>query len=141
MLLSRLLVDVTQEESLRIPRPASNSLNWILGHLLATRAGLIAELGGQPHWTKEQSLRYKPGPMVSAMGMDELRQALDESLKQIDISLQTFEPRLSESTEKLPVHPTPGNWGDRVGGYVCHEAYHVGQIGLVRRLIGKPGLF
>jgi uncharacterized damage-inducible protein DinB len=145
MTLLRILADVSQEESLRELQPDVNSINWIVGHLLATRAGMLAEMGAEPHWSKAQSLRYAPRPkgwtVAQAMDISELKQACVDSLQRIESALRVFESSFSQPSKRLPHLPQGGTMGDRIGTFVCHEEYHVGQIGLIRRLLGKPGLF
>jgi hypothetical protein len=51
--------------------------------------------------------------------------------------------RLSDAAIASPVDPQPPlmakNVGEMLAGLHFHEAYHVGQTGLLRRLLGKPG--
>jgi hypothetical protein len=48
---------------------------------------------------------------------------------------------LNAPCDQLPHVSEGGTVADRAGSFACHEAYHAGQIGLLRRLLGKPGLF
>jgi uncharacterized damage-inducible protein DinB len=145
MTLDRLLSDVSQEDSLRSLQPGINTMNWLLGHLIATRAGMLAEMGAEPHWTKRQSLHYSPRPKgaeaAKMMDIADLKTTLVESLARIESALRVFESSFGNPSGHLPHLPNSGTMGDRMATFVCHEAYHVGQIGLQRRLLGKPGLF
>src|SRR5262249_44395986 len=49
---------LTHEESLVQPVPAGNCLNWVLGHLVATRSHLLRGLGDEPLWDDDDWRRY-----------------------------------------------------------------------------------
>src|SRR5688572_13356512 len=80
--------DVTHEESLIQPKPAGNCLNWVLGHMVATRSAFITGLGGQPVWSEAERKPYDrhEGPLTnksSAKPLAEIWAALDETLASI----------------------------------------------------------
>src|SRR6058998_2472663 len=56
--LFRNLEGITHEESFVQPAPAGNCLNWVLGHIVATRNRLLPLVGAQPIWPREQAYRY-----------------------------------------------------------------------------------
>jgi hypothetical protein len=145
MMLTRLLGDLSQDNSLTKPHPELNCMNWMLGHLLATRGALLKDLGFDPGWHSKLTAAYKPDQdnfLDLALPLGELNGVLTGSLDNLKAALHAMEPKLSEHAESFPhLLPEGGNWADRVGAFICHEAYHIGQIGLARRLIGKPGLF
>lgn len=143
MTLTTLLADVSQEDSLRTPAVGGNSINWMLGHLIATRGRLLELLDAKPAWHAELSKIYNPELTnfpAKAKPMSELNRLLKDSLDEMSAALSAFEPSLSDPTDHMP-HLKEGTWADRIGSYICHEAYHCGQIGLARRALGKKGLF
>lgn len=143
--LSRNLDDVTETESLFVPEGTDNSINWLLGHLLATRARFIQLLGAASFWSEEQILLYSPENRErftrEPMAISQLKSALDDSQRVIEAALRDSEPRLPESTGRKPMFGKVETVLHRLLFLACHEAYHAGQIGLTRRLLGKPGLF
>ena len=143
--LSRNLDDVTEAESVVVPEGAENSINWLVGHILATRARYIQLLGAEPGWSEEQILLYSPENRErfarEPMAISQLKSALDDSQRVIEAALYDFEPRLPESTGRKPMFGEVETVLHRLLFLACHEAYHAGQIGLTRRLLGKPGLF
>ncbi len=65
--------------------------------------------------------------------MEEILAAFDDSQDTILAALErTTEADLAASHAKETV-------GQRLAFLQFHEAYHIGQIGLLRRLLGKPG--
>lgn len=146
MTLSRLLTDVTPEESLREIGPDGKCLNWIVGHVVFARGKLLNILGQEPEWWK--SLRAVYGERgvgtfaaKAAKPLPELQRLLDQSLEALIETLSKMDAALNEPCDQLPHVSKGGTVADRVGSFACHEAYHGGQIGLMRRLLGKPGLF
>ncbi|MDD5089009.1 MAG: DinB family protein [bacterium] len=143
--LSRNLDDVTEEESLVVPEGSENSINWLLGHVLAARAQLLRLLGAESGWSEDQILLYSPENRErfarEPMAISRLKSALDDSQRAIEAALRDFEPRLSESTGRKPLFGEGETVLHRLLFLACHEAYHAGQIGLTRRLLGKPGQF
>ncbi len=126
-------------------RPAvehANPVIWIAGHLVGTRFGMAAMLGEK---------RTSPLPPVFGRGA----QVPDEaSLPQLDQVLAAWREiseilpgRMSEATEAQLAAPSPkrfpGNDRSVLGGLTFltyHEGYHIGQLSLIRRSLGLPGL-
>ncbi|HEY3295615.1 MAG TPA: DinB family protein [bacterium] len=143
MILVRTLADISQEDSLCPPAAQGNCINYLLGHLIATRSFLLRDLGAAPVWGEGLAV-YDRNPKdfpAGAKPLSELNGLLQESLETVTATLHSFEPRLGESAKQFPHLPEGGTFTDRIGSFICHEAYHVGQIGLARRALGKPGLF
>lgn len=145
MTLTMLLADVTQEESLR-EADAGKCVNWIAGHIIVARGKLLAALGAEPVWYPRMMAVYggqDTGKYSAdrAKSLTELQTLLEETLNSLADTLVTVEIKLMEPCDVLPHVKSDGTVADRAGAFACHEAYHVGQIGLMRRLLGKPGLF
>lgn len=143
--LERNLADVSHTESLLVPSGASNNINWLLGHIIATRAEMLRFLGAAPLWNTEQAELYKPEAREKfrqhPAALDELKSALSQSLTILERGLAAFEPRWGEATGRKPLFGEAETALHRILYLACHEAYHAGQIGVIRRLLGKPGLF
>jgi hypothetical protein len=138
--LERNLEGITDEEALISPRPAGNCANWLVGHLLWTREmvhGLLAIPSAWPSELGPHDL-YRRGATefvpAQAVSLTRLRSALATSQEQVMSALGTISaPRLEErATETSTV-------GERLAFLGFHEGYHVGQVGLIRRLLGKAG--
>ena len=143
MTLTTLLADVSQEESLQPLGEGINCINWLLGHLLANRGRMMTSMNAEPEWYAEYMRIYlprEPHYPANAKSKEDMLRTLNTSLVELALALKAFEPSLSKPTDQLP-HLKTGTWSDRIGSFICHEAYHMGQIGLSRRVMGKPGLF
>jgi uncharacterized damage-inducible protein DinB len=123
--------------------PSGNSINWIVGHLLATRNSICKLLNCDPIMTPEQCEPYSRG---SDAGNTDDFIPLKDLMKLFKQSQQTILDQIAELTDEQLTTPIPTdneNKPDTLANQLLffnfHEAYHVGQIGMMRRLIGKEG--
>ena len=140
LLITKGIEDLSHEDSLRGPQAAGNCVNWVLGHLLLTRSHLESLLGVDPLLSGERWGVYEAGhedlDRTRALNLEELRQVAADSLSHLQASIQSSEPRMNDA-----IGPRGRSIADTIGTFVSHEAYHAGQIHLIRRTIGKPGVF
>ena len=136
------LAGVTHEESLVQPQPGGNCLNWVVGHILANRKGILALLGRDPVWNDQDAEPYQRGsePLTDPAKA----QNLDEMVALLEASQESILAGLSEISEEcLQAASLDEKLGDTVetmlAGLVFHEAYHVGETGILRRLLGLEG--
>jgi len=140
--LDRNLAGVDHEESLLAPRPGGNTMNWIVGHVVRTRNQAVGLLGGHPLFDDADFDQY------GANGFDASRALhLEELRRRFDALAPALASELAKATSEqlaknAPFSPT-ANPNETVGTLLAsitfHEAYHLGQTGLSRRLLGKPG--
>ena len=136
------LLDGFEEEDWEF-RPAGNlnSTTWIVGHLTATRRSIRRTLGDEiekARWEECFDMGKSPddaddAPSGLALAEDFLAcgQAVHRLLTELT----------EEEAEREWGHAFPYG-SDTIGGaahfFFFHETYHLGQIGLIRRLRGKP---
>lgn len=132
--------------SLVAPEPGGNCLNWVVGHVVGSRSKLLDEVLGLPTILSPAAVEpYRRGAPALADGA--LAQPLDELLAIYDASQETLRQGLKQVSEERLLEPAPfspgGNPKETVAsllaGLAFHEAYHVGQTGILRRLLGKEG--
>ena len=137
--LHRNLDGVTDEEALLQP-VSGNCLNWVVGHIVASRNGVLEVLGAEPYWPADPASRYARGsaPVTGveafAVSFREIVQAFDGSQERIASALAGA----SEADLAKP-HAQDQSVGEWLSFLHFHEAYHIGQTGLLRRLVGKEG--
>lgn len=131
--------EITDEMADRRPAEKVSSAAWIMGHLIYSRRGLIARLGGtladEPIW-KEHYARGGSGE-ICHLGFKDLCQAFtatDEGIKAACQGVQDWD------------QPTPNPFSgaeqplEQLAAFLyMHECYHLGQIGLMRKLYGLGG--
>lgn len=145
IVVQRNIEGLTHEESLIQPEPGGNCLNWIMGHLVWTYAGALPLVGQKPMLEQSRLSQYRRGgpPLedpAEALDFGELLAAWNEGARRMDTGLADFPSERLE--QAAPGSPT-GNPNETVRSLLAtvmfHQAYHVGQTGVLRRLIGKPG--
>ena len=120
--------DVSQEDSLITSSNDGNSANWVIGHMIVVREGMRKALGlpaiadeamvnlydrGKSNVTKETAYKLEDLLEMYYRGSDEMIKRLESD-----------EVKEQEAINTMTV-------------LLFHEAYHAGQIGLFRRVMGK----
>lgn len=139
--LERNLAGITNDESLRAPHPAGNTLNWIVGHVVRTRNQALALLEERPPFDDADFEAYGAGATgATTLTLDELKRRFGVLGPALDAALDRSSSQ--QLAAAAPFSPT-GNPNETVGTLLAsiafHEAYHLGQTGLSRRLLGKRG--
>lgn len=138
MALGMNLDGMTHADSLIVPQPGGNCANWLLGHMIASREQIYLAIGAPRMWSEAEVAVYDRGTPGHSIRPD--FRSWDELIRELDRSQTTLlsalggldQATLDRTTER-------GTIGGRVAFLNFHEAYHIGQVGLVRRLIGQEG--
>lgn len=141
--LKRNLEGLTHEESVQQPAQGNN-VNWVVGHIVRARNNMLGLLTGEPLFDRKQFDAYEVEPLTDrskAIRFDELLDKYESLQKPLTDAVRKLSPE--KWAEKAPFSPT-GNPDETIGSLLTavafHEAYHTGQTGLQRRLVGKPGV-
>jgi len=135
--------DVTHEESLRSFQPAGNGLNWVLGHLVAIRSKLLERLGGEPVWSDAECAPYDrhAAPLTNpaqAKPLPEIWRGFDLTQQRLlEAAARLTAAQLSEPLHDVAESPAKTR-SEILAVLGFHDAYHAGQTGVIRRLLGKP---
>ncbi len=140
MIMKKQVEGLTYEDSLLCPSFGGNCLNWVLGHIAASRDDVLRTLGEPPEMG-EVGARYTrdsdpvTGMEEGTLSPEELLNWLGRSQKRIAAALN----RIDEAA--LSRELTSGGMKTTVGLQTFilyfHETYHVGQTELLRQLAGK----
>jgi hypothetical protein len=127
----------TEADSLVQPS-GGNCCNWVLGHIVASRNGILRLLGESPIWSDQEIELYKRGSAAikagsAACSHEKMLADFQRSQEQIQSALKRMSP------EDLSRVDGDGTVGQKLATLHFHEAYHVGQLGLLRRIAGKEG--
>lgn len=120
------LQDITQAMADRAPAEGLNSITWLLRHILEYRIETLAAIRAPltPSLAEPRTL----DELVTAH--EEVQAALARAFDAVeDWSVMTDHPVLGAA---MPLDQV-------VGLLLVHDAYHVGQLGTARRLLGLPG--
>lgn len=140
--LKRNLNGVTHEESLLQPEGGGNCLNWVLGHIVATRDNAIKLLNQAPVWDQETAGIYQRGSQPIRDGSQAL--PLETIVADLERSQERLVTGLGKASEPELKAPAPDKSVAKTVGETLfvlqfHEAYHAGQTGLLRRMAGHEG--
>jgi uncharacterized damage-inducible protein DinB len=136
---------LTHEESLIQPHPGGNCLNWVVGHLVCIHHVMLEMLGQEPVMERSGLERYNRGSAPlrdpsEALDLGMLLEVWDEAAERLDAGLAALTP---EALDGPAPHSPGGDPGETLRTLLCfvvfHQAYHAGQLGLLRRIAGKEG--
>ena len=137
------LIDGFTDADWRVRDAVGHDPRWLVGHLSATRQSLLKLVGlAQP--TVAWAEPFGRGKSAADLPAD-----LD--LGPVIAAFQASQPLLDARWEALTAEDLAKPFGrvlpngtDTLGGalqfYAFHEAYHIGQLGFLRCLTGRPGL-
>jgi uncharacterized damage-inducible protein DinB len=118
---------ITHEESLKEIN-SCNSVNWILGHMVFIRNTILSQLALPPLADEKMKEVYGRGvvkpDMNKAMNLDTLKKMYEDS-----------QPFIMQGLERVKEEALL----EQLTFMGFHEAYHLGQIGLLRKMLGKEG--
>jgi uncharacterized damage-inducible protein DinB len=139
-LLLNCLDGLTDDEAQRRLEAGGNSITFLAGHLTDSRHFLVARLG---HPLPNPLARY----IADVRSIDEIREwptleELRSALLRVSAHLQQILSELTAADLEEPnVHRFPLEDSTRLGliaFLLQHDSYHLGQVGFLRRQLGKP---
>ena len=132
---------MTHQDSLAGPSRGGNCANWILSHLVYVQNGIMEMLGADPVWENDRLAPPRSAPITRADEALEWSELRDRFLGSRERCLEAI-ARLHDDRlrEEVP-NPVPGvtTRGQLLAFLAFHQAYHVGQLGLARRVAGLEG--
>lgn len=145
-----LLADLKPEEWFWMPPGKETHIAWQVGHLAMAQYGLVlfrqrgrAEVDSElmtSSFRKQFSKGSVPQPdPTQNPSIEEILSVLDKVFAQSLKELPTF----SEASLDEPVDPPHAAYATKFGSLMFaadHEMLHAGQIGLLRRLMGKTSI-
>jgi len=129
---------LTHADSLLQPPVPGNCLNWVLGHILDTRDGIVQQLGHPALISEAQAKRYGYGsePVCGdgddILKLEQILSLLEQSQQMIDAALSTITPEELDRDVQTYLGPKPLRF--YLNLYYRHETYHLGQTEILREL-------
>ena len=122
--------------------PAGHSPRWLVGHLATYRHRVLA-MAGLPALTAAWEDWFTKGTDPAAVPADLDPGILVQAFHDAQAALAGRWAAVTAQDLAKPLGRTLPGGADTLGGglqfMAWHEAYHLGQLGLLRRLAGKPG--
>lgn len=136
------LVGDFSAEDWRVKDAVGHDPRWILGHLAAMRMRVVGLLGGEAPeaaWTAAFGRGSSPADMPD---LDPT--VLLEAFQHAHRKAEPLWDGVTAARLAEPLGRTLPDGSDTLGGalrfLLWHEAYHLGQLGMMRRLAGKAEL-
>ena len=130
---------ITHEESMLCPPNYDNSFNWALGHVVASRDGMLRLLNAQPLADEaEFAVYHRESEPLSAdaavLPFERLVELADISQARLKEALGAAPPEWQQAFDGPDPNQNNGRWLDFL---IWHETFHLGQLEIFRRLAGK----
>jgi DinB superfamily len=136
--LSSVLKDITHEQSLQAPPGGGNCANWILAHIVHHRNHIHRLIGIPIAHEASADERFGRGGTPTTNSTNALKWS--DLITAFDGSQTALTKRLKAvSNNELAATDGKGTVEDTLRFLLFHEAYHIGQLGLLRRTLGLPG--
>ncbi|MDF1543562.1 MAG: DinB family protein [bacterium] len=142
MFVARSLAEVSEEDFVRRMGENSNSLQWVMGHLISSRSFMLQQLGlDEPIYCEglfrrgqaaQESSNY-PSKEKMLSDWDDISKRLLDAIESADEETLTGKAEYTYPIEDETVY----------GGTVFlgfHEAYHIGQIAYIQKMLGMKTL-
>jgi hypothetical protein len=122
---------------------AGHDTRWIVGHLAVYRCR-VASWTGQPGPAVEWESSFQRGSSPAAVPDSMEPSLLLAEFHAAHARMVLGWPTLTDAALQQALGRKLPDGSDTIGGAICfmvwHEAYHLGQLGLLRRLVGKLGV-
>lgn len=141
-LLNRIFGDLDPQEWLRRPAEKSNSVLWIVGHIIWSRSRVLALLGEE--WTRPWLPLFARGATLADDAQypepEEIRAGWHDVTSHLNASLAAApkETLAAPAGEKSPSYD--GTVAGMIAFLAFHETYHTGQVAYLRCWLGRDGI-
>jgi len=140
-LLGKALEGLSVEDAWKHPGDA-NPIYWIAGHVTIYRHSLLAALGAGSElpWAAPFKRTMQPDPSAGGPALAEISSSLSSAAPRLAARFAELSDAdlAAEAPFKLP---TPDRTlRGMIAFFAYHESYHLGQIALVRKWLGGPGI-
>jgi len=142
-LFNNVLVDISESESEVRLAPGINHVKWLAGHLVWGQGGL-ARMGGVPmdiEWLAhyDTQIPSPPGPELRTPSLEEIKVEWNKLNDPIRKGLTNLPEEVLNNPIEFPLpafRTVEGLWT-----FINHhQAYTIGQIGILRRALGKEAM-
>ena len=119
-----------------------NTFNWVLGHIIQARSGLLQLLGEEALVDEEVKAVYTRGSQPvshdDALPLSELLSLLEQSTERITAAVNDAS---DETLSALYDAERGTTIAERIAGLNWHETYHMGQLEILRQAGGELPAF
>jgi uncharacterized damage-inducible protein DinB len=139
----RSLNGIRQDQALVRPGPSSNPMLWVAGHLVQARTQLLRAFG-PPRQLPWENL-FATGSMIGEAtlypSIGEVEAVWSSASAELVRRLEGAPPNRYDESAPDWLVSRDGTLGGAINYAVYHEAYHVGQLGYIRKWLGYEPVF
>ncbi len=120
-----------------------NNMKWVAGHILHTRLGSMSKLAGlQPDDTYEAKFGRGNSfdPAATYPPIEEIRDRWQATAAAISEGIGKMPEDMAASKSPAQVPIADDTIRGLASFLVSHEAYHIGQLGILRKMVGKDAM-
>ncbi len=131
------------EDFWRRPSDGGNPIGWMLGHITGARTALLTRMGQpmKPEWGNIFSRGMALGPVEGYPSRERLEDTWKETHHRMRDAFAAATDALLAEKFGRKIGPFEDPTVKELTAFLAfHEAYHVGQMGYVRRLFGHAGV-
>jgi hypothetical protein len=140
-LFNNVLVDISEEEANSKLVPSINNIKWLAGHLLWVQSNLARTFGVPVEivWIDHYNNQIPQPPDVEIPSLEEIKNAWNQYAAAIRQGLENVTDETLNSPIEFPLPAFRTNEG--LWAFLNHhQAYTIGQIGILRRGLGKEAM-
>ncbi|MDB5017173.1 MAG: DinB superfamily protein [Mucilaginibacter sp.] len=143
LLFNNVLADINEEESDIRLVPSINNVKWLAGHLVWGQSGLarIGSVAMEIAWLDlyNTQLSAPPSKEIKAPSLNEIKEAWNKLSAPIRHGLENLPDEALNNPVEFPLplfNTVEGLWA-----FINdHQAYTIGQVGILRRALGKEAM-
>lgn len=125
------------DDATALSRPGQvNHINWLLGHITTCRYMLAKHIGLELEDPNGKLYFTKISDLAVYANLEEIKQ----NWNAITLPLFNFIGSLSDAALKKEIPGTGNSVKSLIAFFAYHEAYHLGQIGYARKLLGVQAM-
>jgi uncharacterized damage-inducible protein DinB len=130
--------NISEEDSERRPNKETNHIKWISGHLIASRYMMLSFLGVNLEfpYNEQFSGKKKIDEINDFPTLDQLKEGWEELNSKLQEAIQNAD----ESTLSADAPFGGKTIRDLLIFLTHHEAYHIGQISILRKVLGYDSM-
>jgi uncharacterized damage-inducible protein DinB len=135
------LSGLTEDELRRAPSDRNNSMLWVAGHIVQTRAMVLRFLG-DPVDTGWGKLFDRGAALVDPAQYptgDQIERVMRDVSPRLNAKLTSLTDDILTRPATMQV-PGTKTVADELAFFALHDSYHVGQLSYIRKSLGYLGL-
>ena len=121
----------------------ANPIIWLAGHLVHFRSRLAFVIGAPDRaipWVNLFATGSQPGDPAQYPPIEEIVQAWRDVTADIETRFAQLTGDQLAGPPPVRVATPDGTLSGAIALFAFHDAYHIGQIALIRRVLGQPPL-